>query len=457
MRRASEASTRLLLLQLSRQLPFSRSQRLHQAACSSSSSPHSTDDERSKSDGRRESDGKDGHQDRSSSHWLDRRAPAAAEWLDSQARELWLRGLEERCSRVPELTGHELLLRRIVSERAEALARKLSRRFPLDERRERGSDGSGDGEPAEGRTPPPVPTSRVRTHLRAAALVRATGDALLPFFRGDETRVLEVLRDATGGRASGFLAAALRLQARAAPLLAALVPSWPPLSRALLLPRGAGEGEGMAEERLRLLRDDHGGAWPGAEVVVVAEGEEEGTAAAAKAAAAAEQGRAKSFSFASLVPSLLRGGSGPLSRGEEDGMVRLKTTTTTLRVPRCLYYEMMTMASDGCGGGNDDDGRGSGSNNSSSPSRRPRWLEACCCSVDGVWFEPWKSSDSSGSGGGDGPSLSALAARSGSLREPLVSFRRRRWLGESGGEGGGAACELCVTRVEAVQSRRERL
>ena len=452
MRRASEASTRLLLLRLSRRLLSSRcSQSLQAAALStSSSSQHPTDG--SKSDGREsERGGKDGHRSRHAlpqqrepphhrHHWLDRRAPAAAEWLDSQARELWLRGLEERCRSSPELAGHELLLRRVVSERAEALARRLSARFRLDE-----EEGGGE----EGKQPPTAATSRARTHLQAAALVRATGDALLPFFRGDERRVLEVLRDATGGRASGALAAALRLQAR----LAALVP--PSLSKHF----PAAWGRMMAEERLRLLRNDHGGAWPGAEVVVVADGEEEeDDDEDENGGGKGGRGRREGGSFlASLVPSFLRG-SGPSA--SSDVMVRMRTTTTTLRVPRCLYYEMMTMASDDGGeGGGLETGGGNvgGKDSSSSSSLRPRWLEACCCSVDGVWFEPWASSNGGGNGGGEGDgSLSALATRS-SFGSPLVSFRRRRWLGDSGGDGEGAACELCVTRVEAVGSRRERL
>ena len=366
-------------------------------------------------------------------HWLDRRAPAAAEWLDSQARELWLRGLEERCKSFPELTGHELLLRRLVSERAEALARALSLRFP--ERDEDPEDGEG-GEP----TPPTnSTTSRARTHLQAAALVRATGDALLPFFRGDEQRVLEVLRDSTGrgsSRLGGLLAATLRLQARLEPFV--------PTGLLSILSLGGGKrGMGMAERRLRLLREDHGGAWPGAEVAVVAEGEEEEDGSGGKGRTGTES------LFALLVPSFLRGSSssGPSASSDSD-LVTLKTTTSTLRVPRCLYYEMMTMATSDDGGeergGGGNDGGGGGGNNSPCPSSSPpRWLEACCCSVDGVWFEPWESNSGSSSGGSGGP-LSALATRGSSLREPLVSFRRRRWLGEF-----ARACELCVTRVEA--------
>lgn len=443
MRRAS--TFRLLLLpQLSRSLPFSR--RLQAAALSSSSpSPQQHAKDESKSDGTEsEREGTNyGHRWSPSErhpqprlprrHWLDRRAPAAAEWLDSQARELWLRGLEERCRRIPELAGHELLLRRVVSERAEALARRLVSSGFLDEK---------EGE-EEGKPPPNTATSsRARTHLQAASLLRATGDALLPFFRGDERRVLEVLKDAAGRgpRLSGLLAAALRLQAR----LAALVP--PSVASSSFFPP-AWAGRTMAEERLRLLLDDHGGAWPGAEVVseVFAEEREEEED---DGGGGGGGGEGRGF-FASLVPSflLLRGGSGSPSASSSAEVARIKTTTT-LRVPRCLYHEMMAMAT--------SDGEGEGSSSSpSSPSsssspRRPRWLEACCCSVDGVWFEPWRSSGgNSGEEEEDGLSLSALATR-GSLRGSLVSFRRRRWLGDDS----GAACELCVTRVEAVGPRR---
>lgn len=441
----ANASTRLLLSRLT--FAASRSQ-LHAALSSTSRSSSGFSTDESKWDGRESAAGKDRSRSPSTSsqpqpHWLDRRAPAAAEWLDAQSRELWLRGLEERCRSVSELSGHELLLQRLVSEKAEALMRRHSGRFLKEEEEEVERTNNNNSKTTKTTTVTKTTTSRARTHLQAAALVRATGDALLPFFRGDEQKVLEVLKDSTGGRVSCLLKAMLRLQAR----FASLLPS-------------SSSPDGAAERRLRLMMNDYGGAWPGAEVVVVEEGkggdeEEEEKKNDGGGEKRGEKTDSGGFFSSSLLPLSFLGSSS--SSSPSASAVRLKTTTTTLRISRCLYHEVMAN-SDGDGGEEGNDGDGSDISSPSPPppsSLPPRWLEACCCSVDGLWFEPWISKSD------DDGSLSALArkgrGRRGSL-EPLVSFRRRSWLGDSGGGGGAAdekraACELCVTRIEAARSR----
>lgn len=268
-------------------------------------------------------------------------------------------------------------------------------------------------------------TSRERTHLQAAALAKATGDALLPFFRGDEEKVAGILLDAAGGRVSGPLRALLRLEAGLASALSRLLP-FLPASPSPFGPLGDGGGTGsgeggLAERRLRLLRSDYGGAWPGAEVVVEVEGGREGGAGEGE-----EKKKEKKEE----------------NGGESETTVvtrRLRTTTTTLRVPSCLYHEMMTTSSTP----SPSSSTSSSSPSSSSSSPPPRWLNACCCSVDGVWFEPWAAAEKD-DGRFKNDATTASAASPSSF-EPSVSFRRRRWLG-----AGDDACELCVTRVEVV-------
>lgn len=118
---------------------------------------------------------------RSGRHWLPTRARV---WLDEKSREWWFRGLDARCRDRLELYGREEELRRLVEDaRVEYVTKHAER--AVDE--------------------------RAKTHLQAASLALATYRKLLPWYRGNQTKVLEVIKEQMGERTSPMVRTLLRL------------------------------------------------------------------------------------------------------------------------------------------------------------------------------------------------------------------------------------------------------
>lgn len=118
---------------------------------------------------------------RSGRHWLPTRARV---WLDEKSREWWFRGLDARCRDRLELYGREEELRRLVEDARVEYETKHAKRA-VDE--------------------------RAKTHLQAASLALATYRKLLPWYRGNQTKVLEVIKEQMGERTSPMVRTLLRL------------------------------------------------------------------------------------------------------------------------------------------------------------------------------------------------------------------------------------------------------
>jgi len=118
--------------------------------------------------------GKDSHWTQASStepHWLDRRLPGAREWLENKNRDLWLKGIGERCRQYPSLNGREGFIKEHVDARYKAFMERYAHLATAD--------------------------GRSQTHLQMGCLMMATKQVLLPWIK--DTQTIEKIVDAHMG------------------------------------------------------------------------------------------------------------------------------------------------------------------------------------------------------------------------------------------------------------------
>lgn len=116
-------------------------------------------------------------------HWLDR-VPAVRDWLDSQARDWWVKGVVAgRCREYRQLQGHEQLLQGRITAEYENIKASHAHR---------------------------VVDTRSQTHISLASLVLATHKTLLPFLK-DEQQVQNIITEHMGARTTPLLVALMKL------------------------------------------------------------------------------------------------------------------------------------------------------------------------------------------------------------------------------------------------------